>query len=258
MKNGLACFAIAHTLYECHYKHKNEQVFGVANSFSKMYNPIQFNVKGKLVIFTAPSGAGKTTLVRHLMSELNEVLAFSVSATTRQRRQREKDGYDYYFITKDQFLQRVETGEFLEYQEVYDGNYYGTLKSEIQRIFDMDKSVIFDVDVQGALNIKKCYGKDALTIFVKPPSIEALKTRLVGRNSETDATLQQRLQKAIIELEYANRFDVTIINDQLEVAKQQAYQIVTNFLTADLTPSEPNTPETTNFFFEWQKLTATL
>lgn len=222
-----------------------------------MYNPIQFNVKGKLVIFTAPSGAGKTTLVRHLMSELNEVLAFSVSATTRQRREREKDGYDYYFITKDQFRQRIETDEFLEYQEVYDGNYYGTLKSEIQRIFDMDKSVIFDVDVQGAINIKKRYGKDALTIFVKPPSIEALKTRLIGRKSETDATLQQRLQKAIIELEYANRFDVTIINDQLEVAKQQAYQIVTNFLTANITPAEPNTPETSNFFFEWQTLTAT-
>ena len=190
-------------------------------------------MNGKLVIFTAPSGAGKTTLVRHLVSTMPDKLMFSVSATTRHKRQHEKNGIDYLFITKEEFKQRVINNDFLEWQEVYDGNYYGTLKSEIDRILQQGKNVIFDVDVEGATNIKKFYGNKALTIFVQPPSIEALRNRLIGRNSETNYTIEQRVKKAILELEYAPRFDHTLVNDRLELAKQQACQLVIDFLDND-------------------------
>lgn len=190
-------------------------------------------MNGKLVIFTAPSGAGKTTLVRHLVSTIPDELMFSVSATTRHKRQHEKNGIDYLFITKEEFKQRVINNDFLEWQEVYDGNYYGTLKSEIDRILQQGKNVIFDVDVEGATNIKNFYGDKALTIFVQPPSIEALRNRLIGRNSETNDTIEQRVKKAILELEYAPRFDHTLVNDRLELAKQQACQLVIDFLSND-------------------------
>lgn len=190
-------------------------------------------MSGKLVIFTAPSGAGKTTLVRHLVSLMPDKLMFSVSATTRSKRQHERNNIDYCFITKEEFKQRVIDGDFLEWQEVYDGNYYGTLKSEIDRILQQGKNVIFDVDVEGATNIKKFYGDKALTVFVQPPSVEALRNRLIGRNTETNETLEQRVKKAILELEYAPRFDQTLVNDRLELAKQQAYQLVKDFLDGD-------------------------
>ena len=190
-------------------------------------------MSGKLVIFTAPSGAGKTTLVRHLVSLMPDKLMFSVSATTRSKRQHERNNIDYCFITKEEFKQRVIDGDFLEWQEVYDGNYYGTLKSEIDRILQQGKNVIFDVDVEGATNIKHFYGDKALTVFVQPPSVEALRNRLIGRNTETNETLEQRVKKAILELEYAPKFDQTLVNDRLELAKQQAYQLVNDFLDND-------------------------
>ncbi len=190
-------------------------------------------MSGKLVIFTAPSGAGKTTLVRHLVSLMPDKLMFSVSATTRSKRHHEKNNIDYCFITKEEFKQRVIDGDFLEWQEVYDGNYYGTLKSEIDRILQQGKNVIFDVDVEGATNIKHFYGDKALTVFVQPPSVEALRNRLIGRNTETNETLEQRVKKAILELEYAPKFDQTLVNDRLELAKQQAYQLVNDFLNND-------------------------
>ena len=190
-------------------------------------------MSGKLVIFTAPSGAGKTTLVRHLVSLMPDKLMFSVSATTRSKRQHERNNIDYCFITKEEFKQRVIDGDFLEWQEVYDGNYYGTLKSEIDRILQQGKNVIFDVDVEGATNIKHFYGDKALTVFVQPPSVEALRNRLIGRNTETNETLEQRVKKAILELEYAPKFDQTLVNDRLELAKQQAYQLVNDFLNND-------------------------
>ena len=187
-------------------------------------------MSGKLVIFIAPSGVGKTTLVRHLVSLMPDKLMFSVSATTRSKRQHERNNIDYCFITKEEFKQRVIDGDFLEWQEVYDGNYYGTLKSEIDRILQQGKNVIFDVDVEGATNIKHFYGDKALTVFVQPPSVEALRNRLIGRNNET---LEQRVKKAILELEYAPKFDQTLVNDRLELAKQQAYQLVNDFLNND-------------------------
>lgn len=158
---------------------------------------------------------------------------FSVSATTRSKRQHERNNIDYCFITKEEFKQRVIDGDFLEWQEVYDGNYYGTLKSEIDRILQQGKNVIFDVDVEGATNIKHFYGDKALTVFVQPPSVEALRNRLIGRNTETNETLEQRVKKAILELEYAPKFDQTLVNDRLELAKQQAYQLVNDFLNND-------------------------
>lgn len=183
----------------------------------------------KLIVFTAPSGAGKTTLVRYLLQTV-DVLAFSVSATTRPRRANETDGRDYYFINKEEFVQRVENNEFVEWQEVYDGNYYGTLKSEIARLFAEGKSIIFDVDVEGAKNIKKMYGSQALTVFIKPPNIEVLRERLKHRHTETEHTLEQRLAKAVRELACETEFDIAILNDNLTQAKSDALQIATNFL----------------------------
>lgn len=183
----------------------------------------------KLIIFTAPSGAGKTTLVRYLLQTI-DALAFSVSATTRPCRANETDGKDYYFISRTQFLELIKNHEFVEWQEVYDGNFYGTLKSEISRLFAEGKSIIFDVDVEGAKNIKKMYGKQALTIFVKPPNIETLRERLSNRHTETNHTLQQRLDKAIKELACEVEFDTVVLNDKLEQAKKDAFDVVNQFL----------------------------
>ena len=186
-------------------------------------------MEGKLVIFTAPSGAGKTTLVRHLL-EYREDLEFSVSAATRPRRYNEKDGKDYYFITPEKFQEKIKQGEFVEWEEVYTNNFYGTLKSEIDRIWQKGKHVIFDIDVQGALRIKKKYGDKALGIFVKPPSPEILFKRLKDRATEDDKSLEERITKAKTELEFENRFDVIIINDDLRVACEKARSIVNDFL----------------------------
>lgn len=185
--------------------------------------------KGKLVIFSAPSGAGKTTIVKHLLQRGFD-LEFSVSATSRNKRVNEIHGRDYYFLTEEEFMQKVEANEFLEWEEVYQGNKYGTLKSEVERIRNLGKNVIFDVDVVGGLNIKKYYGAEALAIFVQPPSIEELKRRLQFRSTETEEKIKMRMAKAEYELSFAQQFDVIIVNDLLDIALEEAEKIVGGFL----------------------------
>jgi guanylate kinase len=185
--------------------------------------------KGKLIIISAPSGSGKTTIVQYLLSRGLPV-EFSVSASSRKPRPGEKHGRDYYFISKVQFQQKIKNDEFLEYEEVYKGIWYGTLKSEVDKITMKGKNVIFDVDVQGGLNIKKAYGEDALSIFISPPSLEALKTRLINRSTETPEKIAVRVAKAEKELQYADKFDVIVVNDILEEAFQETKKIIDNFL----------------------------
>jgi len=185
----------------------------------------------KVVIFTAPSGAGKTTLVRHLLSQLKQLM-FSVSATTRNKRSFEINGHDYYFLTTDEFEAKVRDEEFLEYEEVYRGFYYGTLKSEIERIWGLNKVVIFDVDVKGALAIKNHYGDDALAVFVKPPTLEILKQRLIDRSTETPESLAIRLKRVELEMTYEQLFDAVVVNDVLEDAKKEALKVVSDFINA--------------------------
>ena len=185
---------------------------------------------GKAIIFSAPSGAGKTTIVRHLMGLPGLRLAFSVSATTRAKRDYEKDGVDYYFISADEFLQRARNGEFIEWEEVYSGQYYGTLKSEIERIWNRGEHVIFDLDVVGGLNLKKILGERALAVFVKPPSVNALVQRLEARSTETPEKIAQRVAKAHHEMEYEPRFDTVVVNDDLTTALREAEERVCHFL----------------------------
>ena len=183
----------------------------------------------KVVIFCAPSGSGKTTIVKHLL-QVNPHLAFSVSACTRSKRANEEHGRDYYFLSQEEFKTRVANQEFLEYEEVYGGNFYGTLKSEIDRIWAAGKAVIFDVDVVGGLNIKKYFGDKALAIFVKPPSVEVLEERLRYRSTETEETLRTRVNKAVSELGFENKFEVVLLNEHLETALAKAESLVTEFL----------------------------
>lgn len=187
--------------------------------------------KGKLIIFSAPSGSGKTTLVHHLLSKPEMKLAFSVSATSRAKRPNETDGKDYYFLSADEFKNRISNGEFLEWEEVYTDQFYGTLKSEIDRIHSEGKTVMFDVDVVGGLNIKKQFGGDALAVFVQPPSIEELENRLRNRSTESEESLKKRVGKAAEEMEYANQFDVVLVNDNLETAKLEAEQLLLDFIS---------------------------
>lgn len=185
---------------------------------------------GKIIIVSAPSGAGKTTTVKHLLQQ-NFGLEFSVSATSRQPRPGETNGKDYYFIPESEFRQKIENREFLEWEEVYEGNLYGTLKSEVIRILNLGKSVIFDVDVVGGLNIKKFYGNDALAIFITPPSVEELEKRLKKRSTETEEKINTRIAKAKKEMEFAGQFDVIIVNDVLSTALADAEKAVAGFLT---------------------------
>jgi guanylate kinase len=185
--------------------------------------------KNKVVIFCAPSGSGKTTIVKHLLS-IDHRLAFSVSACTRKQRENEVHGRDYYFLSVSDFKQKILQGEFLEYEEVYGGNFYGTLKAEVERIWAENKIVIFDVDVEGGLNIKKYFGEKALAVFVKPPSVQSLEMRLRDRSTETEETLKMRIEKAVHELAYENKFEKIIVNDALETALQEAEDLVNNFL----------------------------
>ncbi len=189
-------------------------------------------MKGKLIIFSAPSGAGKTTIVKHLLTK-NFGLAFSISATSRAKRHTETDGKDYYFLTQEEFQKRVDAGEFLEWEEVYAGTCYGTLKSEVERIRSKGKNVIFDVDVVGGLNIKKFYGEEALAVFVQPPSVDELRKRLVGRSTDEPEVIEKRVQKAEFELSFAPRFDVVLINEKLEQTLTDAERIVDRFLKND-------------------------
>ncbi|WP_319592092.1 guanylate kinase [uncultured Draconibacterium sp.] len=186
-------------------------------------------MKGKLIIFSAPSGAGKTTIVKHLLQQGFD-LEFSISATSREPRHTETHGKDYYFLSGEEFLAKVENDEFLEWEEVYKGTSYGTLKSEVERIREQGKNVVFDVDVVGGLNIKKYYGDEALAVFVQPPSVEELRNRLVGRSTDSEEKIAMRVAKAEHELSFAKQFDVVIINDKLEDAIVEAERIISEFL----------------------------
>jgi guanylate kinase len=188
------------------------------------------NQKGKAIIFSAPSGAGKTTLVHHLLDHTDLQLAFSISATTRAKRGHEMDGKDYYFLSPNDFLSRAKGGDFLEWEEVYTDQYYGTLRSEIERIWSAGAHVIFDVDVIGGLNLKKIFGDQALAVFVEPPSLEALQFRLRHRSTETPEKIAMRIAKAQSEMAYSTKFDLIIVNDILDDALIQAELRVREFL----------------------------
>lgn len=183
-----------------------------------------------ILIFSAPSGSGKSTLVNYLLSQRND-LEFSVSCTTRAPRGQEKHGREYYFITNDEFLQRVKNDEFVEYENVYTGTYYGTLKSEIERIEGQGHHVVFDVDVKGGINLKKYFGDRALSIFVAPPSVDELRKRLIGRGTDNEEKINERVAKAAIEMEDRPQFDITIVNDDLTKAKAELMTQVTAFLS---------------------------
>lgn len=190
-------------------------------------------MQGKIIIFSAPSGAGKTTIVKHLL-QVNPNLSFSISACTRDKRGRtEENGKDYYFITPEEFKQKIANDEFVEWEEVYEGAFYGTLKSEIQRIWDSGKHVILDVDVKGGLSIKNFYKERALAVFVKPPSIEELAKRLTARNTDSSSSISSRVFKAKFELSFEDQFDKVIVNDNLEEAFAKAEQLVNDFLSKE-------------------------
>lgn len=185
--------------------------------------------EGKALIFSAPSGAGKTTIVRHLMSVISD-LDFSISATTRAPRPGERHGEDYYFLEQEDFRKKIGSDQFLEWEEVYAGTYYGTLQSELERIWNSGKHVVFDVDVEGGLNLKKALGDRALSIFVKVRDLSVLRERLKNRGSETEESLDRRIQKAELEMSYEDRYDFILINDDLELAKEQAENKVNTFI----------------------------
>jgi guanylate kinase len=184
---------------------------------------------GKAIIFSAPSGSGKTTIVRHLLAH-NPDLGFSISASTRDKRGRtEKHGKDYYFLTPEEFKKKIDNDEFIEWEEVYEGNFYGTLKSEIERIWREGKNVIFDVDVKGGLNLKKYFGERALAIFVKVPSLEILKERLHDRGTESEESLSRRLFKAKFEMTFQDQFDVALVNENLTTSLKEAQRLYDEF-----------------------------
>lgn len=186
--------------------------------------------QGKLIIFSAPSGSGKTTIVRHLLNVFRDKLEFSISATSRPRRGVEENGKDYYYLNPEEFKKRIENDEFLEWEEVYAGVYYGTLKSEVEKIWKKGKSVIFDIDVEGGLNLKEQFKDRALSIFVMPPSIKILEERLRQRKTDSPESISRRVEKAEKELRTASLFDKFIINERLEDALKDAEKIVGDFL----------------------------
>ncbi|MCF4100723.1 guanylate kinase [Gillisia sp. M10.2A] len=190
---------------------------------------------GKLIVFSAPSGSGKTTIVQHLLAHPELNLEFSISATSRAARGEEVEGKDYYFLSLEDFKKKIKNDEFLEWEEVYRDNFYGTLKSEIERIWSHGKHVIFDIDVVGGLDIKNIYPEKTLAVFVKPPSIEELKIRLKKRKTESEDKISMRVAKASIELATAPQFDFIIENNHLQTALDEAYHLVANFVEADKT-----------------------
>jgi guanylate kinase len=186
---------------------------------------------GKAIIFSAPSGSGKTTIVRHLLQKFPN-LGFSISASTRDKRGRtETHGKDYYFLSPEEFKQKIDEDAFIEWEEVYEGNFYGTLKEEIERLWAAGKHVIFDVDVKGGINLKKYFGDKALAIFVKVPSLEVLQERLKDRGTESEESLSRRLYKAKFEMGFEDKFDVTILNDDMAKSFAEADRLVGDFLT---------------------------
>ncbi|GAB3709056.1 guanylate kinase [Flavobacterium koreense] len=189
--------------------------------------------KGKLLVFSAPSGSGKTTIVRHLLAQEDLNLEFSISCATREPRGQEVDGKDYYFISWEEFKKHIKAEEFVEWEEVYTNNYYGTLKSEVERIWAKGKNVIFDIDVSGGLRIKSKFPQETLAVFVKPPSVDELKRRLKERSTESDEKINMRIAKAHVELATAPQFDKIIKNYDLDVAKAEAYELVKSFISLE-------------------------
>jgi guanylate kinase len=188
-------------------------------------------MKGKMLIVSAPSGSGKSTIVNWLMKEHPELrLYFSISCTSRAPRGEEKDGVEYFFLTPDAFKEKIANEEFLEYEEVYENRFYGTLKAQVERQREAGQNVVFDVDVKGGINIKKHYGDEALSLFIQPPSVEELRHRLEHRGTDTPEAIEQRLAKAEYELTFAPQFDHVIVNDDLEKAKQETLRVVSDFL----------------------------
>ncbi len=193
--------------------------------------PFRRSDKGKLIILSAPSGAGKSTIVQWLMQEHPEMkLAFSISCTTRAPRGTERNGIEYIFLSPEEFKQKINNNEFLEYEEVYADRFYGTLKSQVENQSAAGQNVVFDVDVKGGCNIKSFYGNRALSIFIQPPSVAELRKRLEGRRTDTPEAIENRLAKAEYELTFADKFDKIIVNDDLDTAKQEAYQTIKAFL----------------------------
>lgn len=189
--------------------------------------------KGKLLVFSAPSGSGKTTIVRHLLAQPDLNLEFSISCTTRAPRGEEVDGKDYYFISWDEFKKHIKAEDFVEWEEVYTDNFYGTLKTEVERIWALGKHVIFDIDVAGGLRIKSKFPKETLAVFVKPPSVDELKRRLKQRSTESEDKINMRIAKASVELATAPQFDTIIKNYDLDVAKEEAYKLVKDFISKE-------------------------
>lgn len=187
--------------------------------------------KGKLIIVSAPSGSGKSTIVQWLMQQHPELrLYFSISCTSRAPRGTEQNGVEYFFLTPEEFKEKIAAGEFLEYEEVYENRFYGTLKAQVERQREQGQNVVFDVDVKGGVNIKHHYGDEALSLFIQPPSVEELRRRLTGRGTDTAEAIEQRLAKAEYELTFAPQFDRIIINDDLETAKEETLQTLNDFL----------------------------
>ncbi len=195
--------------------------------------PLLRRGRGRCLVFSAPSGSGKSTIIGWLMKEHPELnLSFSVSCTSRAPRGTEQNGVEYFFVTPEEFRQRIERDEFLEYEEVYENRFYGTLKSQVERQREMGQNVVFDVDVKGGVNIKKFYGDECLSIFIQPPSIEELRRRLEGRATDAPEVIEQRLAKAAFELTFAPQFDCILVNDDLQTACDEAFRIVADFLQA--------------------------
>lgn len=188
-------------------------------------------MKGKMLIVSAPSGSGKSTIVQWLMQEHPELkLYFSISCTSRAPRGTERNGVEYFFLTPEEFKDKIAKNEFLEYEEVYENRFYGTLKQQVERQREAGQNVVFDVDVKGGINIKNFYGDEALSLFIQPPSVEELRKRLIGRATDTPEAIEQRLAKAEYELTFAPQFDSVIVNDDLEIAKQEALKTIKSFL----------------------------
>ncbi len=187
-------------------------------------------MKPKVVIFSAPSGAGKTTVVKHLLSMPEFNLSFSISACSRKKREGEVDGKDYYFLSADEFRKKIENNDFLEWEEVYADHFYGSLKSEVDRFTAAGKNVVFDVDVKGGLNIKKYYGENALAVFVMPPSVEVLEKRLRDRSTDSEEAIRTRIDKAVYELSFSDKFDVVLVNDKLDETFAKAEKLIGDFL----------------------------
>ncbi len=186
--------------------------------------------QGKIIVISAPSGCGKSTIINAILDETDMDLRFSVSATNRGPRQGEVDGVNYHFMTTDEFRDAVANGEFIEWEEVYPGRFYGTLRREIDRIIDAGHNVVLDIDVKGALNVKKIYGSKALTIFIAPPSVDELRRRLEGRATDTPEVINERVSKAAYEISFAPQFDRKVINDDLNVAIRETNQLFENFI----------------------------